>query len=133
MIEFEQEVLNVIKDGGFEIVLAETRLRFQAQELKHERLLEGPILAGGFDLVEATLIGILHAEQEDVVGPTEGEGACHCTHFACLIWLSQLHSFERLSHPLVASPDGFPPRLAVRLSTDEASKDSQFTHELIDG
>ena len=44
MIEFEQEVLNVIKDGGFEIVLAETRLRFQAQELKHERLLEGPIL-----------------------------------------------------------------------------------------
>ena len=114
--EFEQEVLNVIKDGGFEIVLAETRLRFRAQELKHERLLEhipdglhdfaflheladarlvaaegealveaavelafqlleGPILTGGFDLVEATLIGILHAEQEDVVGPTEGEGA----------------------------------------------------------
>ena len=34
-----------------------------------------PILRGGFDLVEAALIGILDAEQEDVVRPAQSEGA----------------------------------------------------------
>ena len=34
-----------------------------------------PVLAGGFDFVEAALVGILDAEQEDVVRPTERKRA----------------------------------------------------------
>ena len=34
-----------------------------------------PVLAGGFDLVEAALVGVLDAEEEDVVGPTQDKWA----------------------------------------------------------
>ncbi len=42
---------------------------FLAFQLRH-----GPAFVGGLDLVEATLVRVFDGEEEDVVGPTEGEG-----------------------------------------------------------
>lgn len=35
---------------------------------------DGPAFIGGLDLVEAAFVRIFDGEEEDVVGPTEGEG-----------------------------------------------------------
>jgi hypothetical protein len=35
---------------------------------------DGPVLGGSFDFVEASLVGVFDGEEENVVGPAQGEG-----------------------------------------------------------
>src|ERR1035438_10513122 len=113
---FQQEMLDLADDGGFQVGLRITAALIQAEELQNQGLLqqiirlpnglpfprqppnaffvpaEGeafveagielalefahrPVLFSGLYLIETTLVRVLHAEEEDVVGPAQGEGA----------------------------------------------------------
>jgi len=64
------------------MVAAQGQALIQAALKLAAQFTQGPVLTGGFDLVKTALIGFLDAQQEDIVGPAEGEGAArlfrHC-------------------------------------------------------